>query len=223
VVHDRSSYWIEGQGQRSGFLRLGSQFESWSVGLRSSVEDSFPVILLACNIIIQIIEFKMIECDCWRHSFNVLTFWYDVCYEHDVRLSVCHAGGLWSHSATKSGIGTSSVLYHFSLNHSTVGLGYYTLHIHHHHRHLQVSQWWRWRPVDLSRHTIARPCLSPWRLHVLRAPWWLVVDSDEFVTLRLHCFHLLWWICCTACCTTNLQQIEPVEFGPKGRDKWCNL
>jgi len=27
-----------------------------------------------------------------------------LCYEHDVRLSVCNVGGLWSHSGTKINI-----------------------------------------------------------------------------------------------------------------------
>ena len=32
----------------------------------------------------------------------------------------------------------------------------------------------------------------------------------------------LLWICCTACCTTNPQQISPMEFAPKVTDG-CQL
>ena len=44
--HDHSSHGNEGQSQRSMSevkVRLGSQFETRSVGLRSSIEDSFLV------------------------------------------------------------------------------------------------------------------------------------------------------------------------------------
>jgi len=42
--HDRGSSGIEGYGQRSRlglWLRLGSQFETRSVGPRSSIDDTF--------------------------------------------------------------------------------------------------------------------------------------------------------------------------------------
>jgi len=44
IGHDHSFHETEGQGQRSALgLELGSQFETRSVGPRSSIEDSFLV------------------------------------------------------------------------------------------------------------------------------------------------------------------------------------